>query len=137
MEKKPIGHAEMTRDEPTLAPFRVLVVEDDPFTGKALRRLFTRKGWDVTVAMSIADAMKSLTPPPHFILLDLMLPDGDGEDVLRKVRDEGIPSRVGVCSGTNDSARLAMVKNLGPDAMFQKPINFDVLCRFIEGETKM
>lgn len=115
----------------------VLIVEDDPATGKALRRLFRLKGWSVTLATTVADALESLTPPPYFILLDLMLPDGDGEDVLRRVRDENIPCRVGVCSGTNDVARLARVRDMGPDAIFQKPINFDAVCRFIEGRERM
>jgi DNA-binding response OmpR family regulator len=96
----------------------VLIVEDDPSTGKALRRLFRLKGWDITLATTVTEALDSLARPPRFILLDLMLPDGDGEAVLRRVRDENIPSRVGVSSGTNDVARLARVRDMGPDATF-------------------
>jgi len=115
--------------------YRILVVEDDAASGNALRRLLANKGWVVTVAKSVAEAMDSLSPPPHYILLDLMLPDGGGEEVLRKVRDENLPSKVAVCTGTNDSVRLAMVKDMDPDILFQKPIDFEAVCQAVEDET--
>ena len=114
--------------------YRVLLVEDDAVTRNALRRLLTHKGWVVTVATTVAEAMDSLNPPPHCILLDLMLPDGGGEEVLRKLRDENIPSKVAVCTGTSDPVRLAMVKGMDPTALFQKPIDFNELCRTMEDE---
>ena len=49
-----------------------------------------------------------------------MLPDGDGEEVLRKVRDEGLPTRVVVSTGTDDPVRLALVKGMDADAMFRE-----------------
>jgi DNA-binding response OmpR family regulator len=126
----------MALDPQSQAQFRVLVVEDDPLSGKALRRLLLLRGWDVRLVATLADALKSLAPPPDFIILDLMLPDGNGEEVLRKVRDEEIPSRILVCSGTNDVEWLERVRVMGPDAMVQKPINFEAVCRIIEGETR-
>jgi CheY-like chemotaxis protein len=68
--------------------YRVLIVEDDAASCDALLRIMDHRGWVVTVAQTVAEAMVSLDPPPHCILLDLMLPDGGGEDVLRKVRDQ-------------------------------------------------
>ena len=115
--------------------YRILLVEDDNESGDILRRLMTHKGWVVTVAKSVAEAMDSLHPPPHCILLDLMLPDGAGEEVLRKVREDNLPSRVAVCTATNDSIRLAMVKGMDPDALFHKPIDFEQVCQVVEDET--
>ena len=62
-----------------------------------------------------------------------MLPDG--EEVLRKVRDEGLPTRVVVHTGTDDPVRLALAKGMDADAMFRKPIDFDAVCRACEDET--
>ena len=115
--------------------YRLLVVEDDRASRDSLRRLFAHKGWVVTVANTVAEAMDSLNPPPHCILLDLMLPDGAGEEILRKVREEDIPSKVAVCTGVDDPVRLAMVKGMDPHALFQKPIDFDEVCRAFEDET--
>lgn len=115
--------------------YRVLVVEDDSASRNALSRLLRHRGWVVSVARTVAEAMDSLNPPPHCILLDLMLPDGSGEEVLRKVRDENLPSKVAVCTGTHDSVRLAMVKGMDPDGLFRKPIDFDEVCRVVGEET--
>jgi CheY-like chemotaxis protein len=115
--------------------YRVLVVEDDAASRDALHRLVEHRGWVVSVAKTVAEAMDSLNPPPHCILLDLMLPDGDGEEVLRKVRDENLPSKVAVCTGTNDPVRLAMVKGMDVDVLFQKPLDFNAICQAVEDET--
>ena len=115
--------------------YRILVVEDDAASSNALRRLLANKGWVVSVAKSVAEAMDSLCPPPHYILLDLMLPDGGGEEVLRKVRDENLPSKVAICTGTNDTVRLAMVKDMDPNTLFQKPIDFEAVCLAVQDDT--
>jgi CheY-like chemotaxis protein len=115
--------------------YRLLVVEDDTSSGDVLRRLFANRGWVVSVATSISEALASLNPPPHCIVLDLILPDGGGEEVLRTVRESDLPTRVAVCTGTNDPVRLAMVKGLAPEALFPKPICFDDLCRAVEEDT--
>jgi DNA-binding response OmpR family regulator len=115
--------------------YRFLVVEDDPASGEALRRLLAHRGWVVTVARTVAEAMVSLDPPPHCILLDLVLPDGDGVDVLRKVRRENLPTSVTVCTGTDDPVRLALVKGMDPSALFLKPVDFEAVCRACGEET--
>ena len=115
--------------------YRILIVDDDKASSDTLRRLFAHKGWVVTVATCVTEALTKLDPPPLCVLLDLMLPDGDGEEVLRKVRDEGLPTRVVVSTGTDDPVRLALAKGLDADAIFPKPIDFDEVCRACEDET--
>src|SRR5262249_32680856 len=115
--------------------YRVLVVEDDAASRFALRRLFTHKGWIVSVAESVTEGLAKLDPPPHCILLDLTLPDGGGEEILRKVREEKLPIKVAVCTGMNDPVRLALVKGMDPEALFRKPLDFDEVCRVCEEDT--
>jgi CheY-like chemotaxis protein len=115
--------------------YRILVVEDDAASRDTLRRLFAHEGWVVSVAKTVTEAMTKLNPPPHCILLDLMLPDGDGEEVLRKVREDNLPTKVAVCTGMNDPVRLALVKGMDPAALFQKPIDFDEVYRACEDDT--
>ena len=115
--------------------YRILVVEDDAESRHGLQRLLSHKGWVVTVARTVAEAMEKLRPPPHCLLLDLMLPDGEGEDVLRKVKKEGLPTRVAICTGTNDPVRLAMIKGMDPERLFAKPVDFEEVCRMIEDDT--
>ena len=98
----------------------------------ALRKIFTRKGWDVISAMTVAGGLALLDPPPDCVILDLMLPDGGGEAILRRVRDGKFKTRVAVCTGMIDPARLAVVEGLGPEALMRKPISLVEVCRICE-----
>jgi two-component system response regulator QseB len=74
---------------------RVLVVEDDTGIVAALRATLSRLGWAVESASSIAAAWSALCSEPFdVVLLDLGLEDGDGTEVLRRVRaarPQGLP----------------------------------------------
>jgi DNA-binding response OmpR family regulator len=65
---------------------RILVVEDDVAIATSLRELLTRDGHDVVVAKTIAEAHQALTPAIELVLLDWMLPDGQGVDALKAWR---------------------------------------------------
>jgi DNA-binding response OmpR family regulator len=108
-----------------MAGHRLLVVEDDAATQDALREIYTRQGWHVSVAGTEVQALACLDsePEPCCLILDLMLPDGDGSAVLKKVRAKGLRTRVAVCSGTVDLALTRAVSLLKPDAMIPKPIH--------------
>ena len=51
------------------------------------------------------------------------------EDVLRKVRADGLPTRVVVATAMGQSPRLRAVAALGPDALLHKPFDVHDLCR--------
>ena len=62
----------------------VLVVEDDPLIASSLARALGSKGYDALTASSVAAATAALDARvPDLVLLDLGLPDGDGEEVCR------------------------------------------------------
>ena len=87
------------------------------------------------MAATVAEGLDLLDPPPDCLVLDLMLPDGGGEAILRKVREDDLPTRVvAVTTGSNDPARLAVVKELNPDVLLSKPIDPSVLLRVCEAE---
>jgi DNA-binding response OmpR family regulator len=109
---------------------RVLIVEDDAATRATPGRFFAHHGWRVTEAVDSSEAILALDAPdaPHdWMILDLMLPDGDGEFVLRKVRRTRLPMRVAVCTGTESPQRLAAVSSLRPDLLLRKPIDMGAL----------
>ena len=103
---------------------RLLVVEDDVPTRDALCDYYSRMGWQISEAGTVAEGLTKLDiePEPCFLILDLMLPDGDGITVLEAVRQKGLRTLVAVCTGSVDLARLKAVAELRPDAMFPKPI---------------
>src|SRR5262249_54819583 len=93
--------------------FRVLIVEDDLATLFALRSLFVRKCSEVAVARSIAEAEASIRAAvPDWIVLDLGLPDGNGETILRYVRANSLAARVAVTSAYLDDRHIARLIEL-------------------------
>jgi DNA-binding response OmpR family regulator len=62
----------------------VLVVEDDELIASSLVRALRSKGYDAISTATVSTAITSIgTSPPDLVLLDLGLPDGDGEEVCR------------------------------------------------------
>src|SRR5690349_9603693 len=110
---------------------RLLIVEDDAAARAVMRQLFGTPGWEVITAGTVAEALGRLDPPPECILLDLMLPDGPGEEILRRVRQRGLGTRVVVTTAVGDPARLADLEALGADASFMKPLDLPAVRRVV------
>jgi two-component system response regulator AtoC len=103
---------------------RLLLVENDRATYMALKAIFTLRGWDVTVATTLAQAKSAVDEQMDLqaVILDLMLPDGHGEDLLAQLQamPEKVP--VAVTTGVDDSQRIAEVEKLAPTILLRKPI---------------
>ena len=117
-------------------PFRILLIEDDFASHQMLRKILVRLGCEVTSAMTVAGGLALLDTEPNGVILDLMLPDGDGETILRKIRSDRRPIRVAVTTGEGDLDRLRRVGELGPELLIRKPINLDELIRGLEIPTR-
>ena len=111
---------------------RTLIVEDDPSSSYALRRLIEHFGHEADVAETLADGLAKLAWRPCCLLLDLMLPDGAGTELLRRVRDERLPVRVAVVTGAADPTLLDDARRLQPEAMFIKPVDMTQLLPFLQ-----
>ncbi|GHG45105.1 DNA-binding response regulator [Flavimobilis marinus] len=71
----------------TPPPVRALVVDDEPSLGDLLSTVLRYEGWDVDTALTGAAAVQlARTSPPDVIVLDMMLPDMTGLEVLRRIR---------------------------------------------------
>ncbi len=66
---------------------RILVVDDDPAILRAVGRALAGRGYAVSTAVDAASALVAArSGHPEVILLDLVLPDGDGIDLCRTIR---------------------------------------------------
>jgi two-component system, OmpR family, response regulator len=66
---------------------RVLLIEDEPHIIEAITFLLERDGWRVTAHSNGADAVRKVAQTePDLIILDVMLPNRSGFDVLREIR---------------------------------------------------
>jgi two-component system OmpR family response regulator len=107
----------------------VLVVEDEPHVRRALGTFLRRHGFDTRDAGCVGEALAALEAgsEPACVVLDLMLPDGAGEVVLRRLRAAGSAIRVVVCTATANPERLAIVRALAPAELLPKPIDLAAL----------
>jgi two-component system, OmpR family, KDP operon response regulator KdpE len=100
---------------------KILVVDDDPALVKALRIGLTARGDDVATAHSGADAIAQVALfRPDLVILDLGLPDMDGLEVCRRIRDfSGVP--IVVLSAYGEEHRKVEALDGGADDFITKP----------------
>jgi DNA-binding NtrC family response regulator len=109
-------------------PLRVLIVDDDEALRELLGRELARSGHDVAQAPSASDGLARVKrEEPDVVLLDLMLPDEPGIEVLRRLRSERPEVEVIVLTahGSVDTALAAM--KLGAFDYLRKPCHLQEL----------
>lgn len=102
---------------------RVLVVDDEPEITRALKAILTGHGFAPTVASTAADGLAQLQRHhPDLILLDLVLPDQSGQDVIRTIRqDLGLDLPIIVLSAHGEEEGKVAALDLGADDFVTKP----------------
>jgi two-component system, NtrC family, response regulator AtoC len=105
---------------------QVLIADDEALIRQSIRTLLVREGFEVTVAASGAEAwLRFQEDKPDVVLLDLVLGDADGIDVLRRMRQEAPDTKVILISahGSIESAVTAM--KLGGYDFIKKPFELE------------
>ncbi|HYC46905.1 MAG TPA: response regulator [Burkholderiales bacterium] len=109
----------------------VIVVEDEVHLARFMRHFLTFEGFEVRTAANRAEIVEAFrqSPPPDLILLDVMLPDADGFEVLAKVRQYPALQTVPVIMITAKATREAVLKGLagGADGYITKPFQPEAL----------
>ncbi len=105
---------------------KILIIEDDAFLKNIESAKFTKSGFDVKTAMTKADIDQALTTySPDIILLDIMLPDIDGEHVLQNLKADEKTKAIPVIVFSNLSSDEDMKKMIdGGAAAFMIKSNF-------------
>ena len=114
----------MPEPQPTLADrLRVLIVEDDASNRDVMRIVLELAGHTVDEAGTGREALRrAAQSPPDTVLLDLTLPDQNGEEVSATLRRDMHPApRIIITSGMTLEA--ADAARLGADAVLQKPFD--------------
>jgi two-component system response regulator RegX3 len=102
---------------------RILVVEDEEAISEPLAESLRRDGFDAEVAGTLSSARESIRQrPPDLLLLDVMLPDGDGRDLAREIREgSGVPIIMLTARGEEIDRILGL--ELGADDYVVKPFS--------------
>ncbi len=104
-------------------PERILLVEDEPSIAEPFSQALRREGFEPVLARTAAEALElARTSEPALVLLDLMLPDGDGRDVCRAIRRSSeVPIIMLTARGTETDRIVGL--ELGADDYVVKPFS--------------
>lgn len=112
---------------------RLLIIDDSTVNNIILQNLLEDLGYEIDTALSVKDALKKIEKlPPDLILLDLMMPDVSGFDLLNKFSKDKIKIPVVVISAFNDSEYKKKALKLGVREFLLKPVNQEKLVSSIE-----
>ena len=103
---------------------KILVIEDDRATRKALQQLFEPEGFLVEVAQDGAQGLAAFRAGrPNFVLLDLRMPKIGGQDVCRLIRRESEDVPILILTGSAAEVDRVLLLELGADDYVTKPFS--------------
>ncbi|MEW6774868.1 MAG: response regulator transcription factor [Bdellovibrionota bacterium] len=102
---------------------KILIIEDDPNILRALQILLEEEGYRVVAASNLADGRKRTeAETPDLVLLDLMLPDGDGLDYCREYRQRSSMPII-IVSAKGEEVDKVVGLEIGADDYLTKPFS--------------
>ncbi len=107
---------------------RILIVEDDNFTGESLKILFTEKGFTVDLAANGQEAIESIrTSAYDLVITDLMMPLMDGLYLLNRIKDiaENLP--VVIITAYGNIENMLTAYQFGAIEIINKPFETEEL----------
>lgn len=103
-------------------PTDILVVEDEPAIAESVAYALRRDGFGARVAGSVNQALVQIQGA-RLVVLDLMLPDGSGFDLIRRWREARQPTPIIVLSSRDDEADRVQALEAGADDYVTKPFS--------------
>ncbi len=104
---------------------RLLIVEDEKNLANLIRRSLTEEGYAVDVAFNGTEGEMLATEVPYdLIILDIMLPDKDGFEICKNLRQKEINSRILMLTAKTGTVDKVKGLDLGADDYIGKPFDF-------------
>ena len=117
---------EFSGEERAVAPARILIVEDNPFNRLLIHDILELRGHEIIEAATVDEAREALASTrPDLLLLDVQIPGGGGEAIIREVRKRDDLSDLPIIAVTSlampgDRERLL---SIGFQGYLSKPID--------------
>ncbi|HQF43601.1 MAG TPA: response regulator transcription factor, partial [Ignavibacteriaceae bacterium] len=103
---------------------KILIIEDDPATLRGLEETFSEEHYQVTTSMSGQMGFdKAMEENYDLIILDLMLPDKNGIDICKDLRNKGINTPVLMLTGKKEEVDKIIGLEIGADDYVTKPFS--------------
>ncbi len=117
---------------------KVLNIDDSTVNNMLMEDMLTMHGYDVTSVIKGTEVMEKLEKyHPDVILLDLMIPDKSGIEILKELRSQNIDIPVIVITAMRSNEIEEKLKKLGISGYFQKPIKSNELIQSIQEAAKI
>jgi DNA-binding response OmpR family regulator len=111
---------------------RVLVVDDEPAIRALIAKIVERAGFPVDIARDGEEAIQMLAAETYDVLvIDLMMPNVDGYDVVNHLRDNGGPRPAIIVITAGDSSAIRQLDGSIVHSVVRKPFDIDVLADLI------
>jgi DNA-binding NtrC family response regulator len=112
---------------------RILVVDDEAMMADSLKQNLVEEGYTVDTALTGAEAIELFDRGGHHVAIcDVQLPDMDGLEVLRHIKDAQPATEVIVMTGFGTVQRAIEATKAGAFWFLEKPFEFEVLLPLIE-----
>ena len=116
---------------------RVLIIDDDRDTADFLKLLVEPRGDLARTASDAAQAREILRSwRPEVVLMDLMLPDADGIDLLRDFKEASPETQVIMVTGYGSVPKAVEAMKAGAFSFIEKPVDADVLLVMLDKATE-
>ena len=117
----------MTTLSNQVVPTKVLIIEDDPNIVDLVRSNLAVRGFDTVLSIDGSKVLTLLdTEEPDMVLLDLMLPEADGFELCRQIRERS-PVAIIVVSARGGERDKVTALNMGADDYMTKPFGIEEL----------
>ncbi len=122
--------------EPRLFPKKriknILIIDDEGDLCWLLSNTLQKKGYNISTANTISDSMARLKEIPDLLFLDLKLPDGDGMDLLPRIREITPQTLVVIISAYGSEEKRGEAKEEGVYSFLDKPFTEEKILEAIE-----
>ncbi len=120
---------------------KILLVDDNPVAQKMTAKLFSNDGYQVYLAWNEEECLKmAKAKKPDAILMDVIFPDGDGREFVRKLKQDADTKDIPVVFATNtldvkdDKGNLAITIGDEEYRAFAKPLHYPKLLSTVRKE---
>lgn len=100
---------------------QILIVDDDQSISSALAALLTQAGYAVSVTQTGVQALAQLTPGIDLVILDVMMPEMDGYETCRKIRQSARYIPILMLTARDGTSDKVLGLELGADHYLTKP----------------
>ncbi len=122
-------------------PKKILLVDDNPVAQKVTARVFQNAGYQVHLAWNEAECLRiAKFERPDAILMDIIFPDGDGREFVRKLKMDEATRDIPVIFATNtlnlkdDKGHLIITIGTESFRAFAKPLHYPKLLSTVRKE---